>query len=518
MSFFFYIFDDTMVLTDNLRDNGDPPADIGWIFDNILQLDDDVQFRCASHGVASCPDLAFLPPDLLDKEQFDDMSVVEKERFKEVIRFVRKGHVITKKTTIQTIINQSTENATKKKRKAISDDSTEKDNSSDDDLKPSLHTKFDTEKLDRFSGAQEAWDNWLMMINAQLGSAGFSKVLTTKDYAINHKKENKRLYHLLMRATIEGSAHHLINEYVNTHDGYSAYHNMVRFYEGDQSRLNLARARTEWEKLKLFPGGDLNTYINNFKTISQRVIKHSENPPDEPMLIQRFMNGIEDDDYETEKKIFDNKPIDERRKLDAAILTIKQGELKRLHYHNARKTRRMKGTDPDDISDFKKSKARKFKRREDDSRSKLPSLPKEFWLELPAELKTKWRKINSLNDPVKSRKNRRVQANKSESNATIESNSRERRAMSKSNDDDLDDKKPGYDSDDGKEAIKNRRVISFAHADTGEVNVPGNSSSEEEEETSKKPTPLKSALKKSKKSRRTTVKIRRTRYGPPRPG
>ena len=70
----------------------------------------------------------------------------------------------------------------------------------------------------------------------------------------------------LSSASVEGTAHHIVAEFIVTQDGHAAWNALVAWYDGDDVKADVAA--TIWRKLKgtiLLSGGDPNNYINQFK-------------------------------------------------------------------------------------------------------------------------------------------------------------------------------------------------------------------------------------------------------------
>ncbi|MGH7974712.1 MAG: hypothetical protein ACREBR_04240, partial [bacterium] len=238
---------------------------------------------------------------------------------------------------------------------------------------------------------------------------------------------------------------------------------------------------------------------NNFCKAVYRVNKHSISPYDEHTLIDKIFGNILDPDYDVEKKIFRNKPLEERNTLQQAQWTILQG----FHDHrrateDARRLRRMKGSEATEKSSEKKDNKSSKKRKIQFKGSQRARIPNEIWRTLTKEQKNLWCKSQETPESGQKKFSRKTRRVKQEENTEDVHNW---------------PVLPDNESEVETPKFKSRRVVSFNGRDSCDSSDPGESSSSEEDN---KKTILKPSLKKGTK-KKATRRVRRARYGEPQP-
>ena len=87
--------------------------------------------------------------------------------------------------------------------------------------------KLEAHKILPFNGSETDWPKWKSGTKVTLTATGYGKILTSEEYAKKHKGKNKIVYAQLSGALNDGTAQHLIEEYEENEDGYSAWQSLT---------------------------------------------------------------------------------------------------------------------------------------------------------------------------------------------------------------------------------------------------------------------------------------------------
>ena len=86
--------------------------------------------------------------------------------------------------------------------------------------------KLEAQKIVAFDGSITNWNRWKNRTECALDGSGYERILSDASYALKNKKMNKVVYSQLAVATVDGTAHHIVNEHSETKDGHQAWTNM----------------------------------------------------------------------------------------------------------------------------------------------------------------------------------------------------------------------------------------------------------------------------------------------------
>ncbi|MGH3053690.1 MAG: hypothetical protein ACRDL7_01770, partial [Gaiellaceae bacterium] len=294
---------DTLNTNDNGSDSEDSdiePASLEFIMSNLLHYNDDKKKMINTIAIEACH-LKYITAADLETSAFEGFRKVEKLLLMDIVEAISLGYKITTNTDISDIYKALT-SANKSKS---SDQSTgiNKMTIHNTDLceqkEPTIQlTKFQLDKIDKFTGSIEAWDDWSHALLSKLGAAGYMDLIEDANFARTHPKQNAQLYYQLDQATSGGTAAYLITEYDDNKDGHSAYKDLLKEYEGGLNSKNQERkARDTLATLKHLPGSDIQAYYNKFFTYARQIRKYAEVPVDKKVLVNNFVKGIKDDMY-----------------------------------------------------------------------------------------------------------------------------------------------------------------------------------------------------------------------------
>ena len=270
------------------------------------------------------------------------------------------------------------------------------------------NVKLQAQHVPSFDGKSLKWHSWNKKTKAAVGTAGMLKVLEDKKYATSHTIDNETVFHLLQVATADGNAAHLVDMYESEKDGYEAYQELVKWYEGDELTSETAEdVRSKIDKLSLNTKNSASQYINQFLQHK----KHLEELNEEytaSKTVSIFLTQITDPDYEMtvehciENKLNINDCI-ERIRAKERRLDRERG-LKRKVAVSIRRQDRKNNRDKSDtikLEDFKTEKG-------------FYSIPSDVWFDLTNEDKSfvksfngKKRREREDNDLEEGRDNKR---------------------------------------------------------------------------------------------------------------
>ena len=170
------------------------------------------------------------------------------------------------------------------------------------------NVKLQAQHVMAYDGNSLKWHSWNKKMKAAVGTAGMLKVLENEDYGKKHQVDNETVFHLLQVATADGHAAHLVDMHDENKDGFSAYQELIRWYEGDELTTETAEdVRAKIDKLGLTTKTTASQYINQFLQHK----KHLEELKEEYTLsktVNIFLTQITDPDYEmTVEHCIENK-------------------------------------------------------------------------------------------------------------------------------------------------------------------------------------------------------------------
>ena len=262
------------------------------------------------------------------------------------------------------------------------------------------NVKLQAQHVSPFDGNSLKWHSWNKKMKAAVGTAGMLKVLESRSYASGHTIDNETVFHLLQVATADGNAAHLVDMYEEEKDGYSAYQELVKWYEGDELTSETAEdVRAKIDKLSLNTKNTASQYINQFLQHK----KHLEELKEEytaSKTVSIFLTQITDPDYELtvehciENKLDINECI-ERIRAKERRLERERGSRRKLNVSIRRRPTEVNrsGQESIELKDYKTEKG-------------FFSIPSDIWFDLSEEDKSyvkafngKRRREREENDP-----------------------------------------------------------------------------------------------------------------------
>ena len=103
-----------------------------------------------------------------------------------------------------------------------------------------------------------------MTIYALDGSI-YERILSKPSYAQRNTKMNKIVYSQLSVTTVDGTAHHIVMEHLESKDGHKAWKDLVQWYKGDSVKNETTEELQEkMENLIFHSGITASHYINKF--------------------------------------------------------------------------------------------------------------------------------------------------------------------------------------------------------------------------------------------------------------
>jgi len=165
------------------------------------------------------------------------------------------------------------------------------------DLLKRSNVKLQAQKITSYDGNSIKWHSWNKKMKAAVGTAGLLRILESEPYAKSNAMDNETIFHLLQVATADGHAAHLVDMYEDEKDGYSAYQELVRWFEGDELTTETAEdIRSKMDKLSLSTKNTASQYINQFLQHK----KHLEELKEEytpSKTVNIFLTQITDHDF-----------------------------------------------------------------------------------------------------------------------------------------------------------------------------------------------------------------------------
>ena len=102
-------------------------------------------------------------------------------------------------------------------------------------------------------------------MKAAIGTAGILRILESESYANSNQMDNETIFHLLQVATADGHMAHLVDKYEDGKNGYAAYQEIVRQFEGYELTKEIAEdIRAKMDMTTLSTKNSASRYINQF--------------------------------------------------------------------------------------------------------------------------------------------------------------------------------------------------------------------------------------------------------------
>ena len=170
------------------------------------------------------------------------------------------------------------------------------------------NVKLQAQHVSSFDGNSLKWHSWNKKMKAAVGTAGMLKVLEDEDYSKRNTIDNETVFHLLQVATADGNAAHLVDMYEENKDGFAAYQELVKWYEGDELTAETAEdVRAKIDKLTLNTKNTASQYINMFLQYKKQLEELKEEYTTSK-TVSIFLSQITDSDYElTVEHCIENK-------------------------------------------------------------------------------------------------------------------------------------------------------------------------------------------------------------------
>ena len=182
-------------------------------------------------------------------------------------------------------------------------------------------------KINPFSGNPEEWHSWKAHTTFALNGSGFGKVIFDLDFAMDNTLKNRIVYLQLRIATLGGLAENLVTAHDCTQNGYLAWNDMVKWFDGSQLKADLAESRRNaLEGLRIHSNTTDSSYISKFMVAN---IKLKEIPGEsytESHLVSMFLTNIEDSEYDTVKNYLQQSGT---KTLDECVNALRKEEHKK---------------------------------------------------------------------------------------------------------------------------------------------------------------------------------------------
>jgi len=159
--------------------------------------------------------------------------------------------------------------------------------------------KLQAQKIVAYDGNSLKWHTWNKKTKAAIGTAGLLRILESESYAESNKMDNETIFHLLQVATADGHAAHLVDKFEDEKNGYAAYQELVKWFEGDELTTETAEdIRAKMDRTNLSTKNSASQYINQFLQHKKHLEElHEEYTPSKTINI--FLTQISDPDYAT---------------------------------------------------------------------------------------------------------------------------------------------------------------------------------------------------------------------------
>jgi hypothetical protein len=158
--------------------------------------------------------------------------------------------------------------------------------------------------LEVYSGEPLDWEVWERSTRATIGQTNYSSFLTAPPTAgdLVEEHRNHEFYNMLLKATQEGSAAHILRGIANQ-NGHAAWNALHAWYgTAEMSRVLVEKTRTLMNALVLDEKISASTYINNFIKYCQTLDGKGEGYTDRTK-IEKFLQQITDPDYDVAVQI-----------------------------------------------------------------------------------------------------------------------------------------------------------------------------------------------------------------------
>ena len=170
-------------------------------------------------------------------------------------------------------------------------------NSTQNEFSKRSNVKLQAQQMVAYDGSSIKWHSWNKKMKAAIGAAGMLRIIEDKKYAESNPVDSETIFHLLQVATADGQAAHLVDMHENNKDGYAAYQELMRWFEGDELTTETAEdVRSKMDKLNLSTRNTAGQYINSFLQHKKHLEELKEEyTPSKTVTI--FLTQITDPDY-----------------------------------------------------------------------------------------------------------------------------------------------------------------------------------------------------------------------------
>ena len=100
--------------------------------------------------------------------------------------------------------------------------------------------KLKAPDITNFDGDDANWRKWKTNTKVVFIASGYASILTDQSYASSHPAENRIVYAKLSSATVEGTAHHVVAQFITQQDGYGSWTALLHWYDGDDVIADVA--------------------------------------------------------------------------------------------------------------------------------------------------------------------------------------------------------------------------------------------------------------------------------------
>ncbi|MGH7954703.1 MAG: hypothetical protein ACREOZ_01955 [Gloeomargaritales cyanobacterium] len=183
--------------------------------------------------------------------------------------------------------------------------------------------KMKAVEIKPFDGQHLNWKKWKKITIAAFQGCDWDKVLWDKQFADQNIKTNYLVYSQLQVAVADGAAAHIVDEFENHRDGFSAWQALLKWYDGENMRHDTGiDLRQKQLRLRLQPGGSAEEYINSYRNLQNQLVYVGQSQP-EGDIITNFLTQITDQAYQSVKEYCRMSGI---MKLEDAIFQVRKKE------------------------------------------------------------------------------------------------------------------------------------------------------------------------------------------------
>jgi hypothetical protein len=188
---------------------------------------------------------------------------------------------------------------------------------------------------------------------------------------LNKMTRNKEFYNMLVKATNQGYATHLLSE--NKDDGHATWVAIRNWYNGEStSRRIIEHFRTKLSKLELDENTSASSFINDFIICHKRLDAKSEGVTAASKR-ESFLDKIVDSDYAITKEFL---TLHQQLGFDECVVNIRRRETYlKLQDNKDSTTRARRATENYDSDEVSNKRARRFKGNNYESKKDGPRIP-----------------------------------------------------------------------------------------------------------------------------------------------